>query len=136
MIGLAVSLGLPSAGRAEQPTTVVQVDVAASTKSFFIDDPNFGKDPFFPNSKRRIQTVVATNAFVEVSIPDLILKGISGTKDRRLALINNYTIGAGETLDMKIGGRSVPIRCLEIRDKSIIIEFRGQTKELRLRQGL
>jgi len=136
-MGVAVLLTLRCHARAEQAKVVVQVEVASSTKSSFIDDPNFGKDPFFPKSeRRRAHTAVATNAFVEVSIPDLVLKGISGTRDRRLALINNYTIAVGEMIDMKIGTQIVPVRCLEIRDKAITIEVRGQTRDLRFRRDL
>lgn len=126
---------------ADETKPDVQVTIVASAKSTFMDDPNFGKDPFFPKSKRREPTVVQTNAVVEISVPELLLKGISGSKERRLALIgtpngNSYTFGVGEAADMKIGNQPVPVRCVEIRDKAVIISVRGQTKELRLRQGL
>src|SRR5687767_4531240 len=53
------------------------------TKSVFVDDPNFGKDPFFPRSSRRgKRTPVVTETNGVVSVPDdLILKGLSGTPE-------------------------------------------------------
>ncbi len=67
----------------------------------------------------------------------LILKGISGTKDHRLAMINNQTLGAGESVTVKLAGSPVKLRCLEIRDKSVIVALDGQEarRELWLRDG-
>jgi len=66
---------------------------------------------------------------------ELILKGISGPKDRRLAMINNQTLGAGESVTLKLAGSPVKLRCLEIRDQSVIVALDGreERRELRLR---
>jgi len=67
----------------------------------------------------------------------LILKGISGPKDHRLAMINNQTLGAGESVTLKLAGSPVKLRCLEIRDKSVIVALNGreERRELRLHDG-
>ena len=104
-------------------------------ESAFIDRPTFGKDPFFPKSDRR--GVPANVPVASLSdIPDLMLKGISGLRGKRLALINNYTLETGEETAMKIGKQTYNIKCLEIRERSVIINFKGQPRELHLRQGL
>src|SRR2546423_15549123 len=67
--------------------------------SAFTDSRSFGKDPFFPKSKRReIQPVLNTNVVLQPGeLPQgMVLKGLSGTKDRPLAIINNYTFALGE----------------------------------------
>ncbi len=126
---------LPRLGAA-QPAALPQVEVAIPTKSIFTDDPRFGKDPFFPNSKRRgAGELVNPNAPL-ADVRDLVLKGISGGKDRRLALINNRTVENGEEAEFKFGNRTVKVHCVEIREKSVVIRVDGQSKELFLRQNL
>jgi hypothetical protein len=68
---------------------------------------------------------------------EVILKGISGPKDHRLAMINNQTLGAGESVTLKLAGSPVKLRCLEIRDKSMIVALdgRAERRELRLRDA-
>jgi hypothetical protein len=121
------------------PTTALpKVDAPAAAKSVFTDDANFGKDPFFPKSGRRIATApVASNPQI-TEVPDriFILKGISVNKDRRLALINNYTFAAGEEAEVKVEGRMVRVRCVEVRERSVVISVRGVAKEIFLRPGI
>lgn len=66
---------------------------------------------------------------------DLVLKNISGTKNRRFALVNDQTLGAGETAKVKLGDGEVKVHCLEIRDRSVVVSVDGQTgsRELVLR---
>lgn len=63
---------------------------------------------------------------------ELTLKGISGTSTRRMALINNETLMAGETAKVKTLDTSVPVTVKEIRDDSVMIVVNGQTRELKL----
>ena len=126
---------LPPLGAA-QPAALPQVDVAISTKSIFTDDPKFGKDPFFPHSIRRgIGEPVSPIASL-TDVRDLVLKGVSGGKDRRLALINNRTVENGEEVEFKFGNRTLKVHCVEIREKSVVIRVDGQSKEIFLRQNL
>ena len=68
----------------------------------------------------------------------LTLKGLSGTKERPLALINGSTLAAGETAEIKCSGQILKIRCREIRERSVLIELDGgsEIKELKLREGI
>jgi thioredoxin-related protein len=66
---------------------------------------------------------------------DLVLKGISGTKQKRLAMINNQTLGAGEVGTVRVSGKSMQIRCEEIHEQSVVVSWnRGQERrELKFR---
>lgn len=113
-------------------------------KSVFVNIPESGKDPFFPNSTRRLHTlarVVSTTNAPQTSAVwgQLVLKGISGTKAQPLALINSSTIAEGEVADIKWGLRQVvKVRCLEIRDSSVLVQLVGtsETRELKFREGI
>jgi len=66
-------------------------------------------------------------------VPDtLTLIGISGTGSRRLALINDRAFGADESGKVRVGKTNVVIRCLEIRDRSVVIEVDGSHEKQEL----
>lgn len=66
----------------------------------------------------------------------LILKGISGTSQRRFALINDSTFEAMEKGKVRLGLTNVTLHCLEIRSNSVLVQIEGETgkKELFLRE--
>ena len=68
---------------------------------------------------------------------DLTLKSISGTGAKRLALINNQTLAAGESAKVRLGTGEIKVRCEEIREKSVVVTLDGkpERKELRLKDG-
>jgi thioredoxin-related protein len=68
----------------------------------------------------------------------LELKGVSGPPNARLALINNQTVGAGETAKVKLGDSVVKVKCLEVHDDFAVVMIDGtnQRRELRMRGGL
>jgi hypothetical protein len=100
-------------------------------KSEFINDPRFGKDPFYPKSIRRNGMPVIPNTDpVLPNAPDLTLKGISGSREKPLAIINNRTFAVGETAEMRVKGQIVKVQCIEINDKSVKITVNGIPKEL------
>ena len=110
----------------------------AAPKSVFIlpKSPKEGKDPFFPRSPRPYAStiVVRTNQAVETpSTVELRLQGISGPPERRLAIINNRTFGAGEDGEVPSQAGRVHIRCLEIKSDSVVVTIGSERRELRLR---
>jgi len=113
-----------------------------ATKSVFVNDPTFGKDPFFPRSTRRpLPKPVAVPSANPVSVPpefpDAIqLKGISLASGKKLAMLNYATFAEGEEADLRLDGQVVRVQCLEIKERSAIIEVKGVRRELQLRQGL
>src|SRR6266436_3389320 len=57
-----------------------------------------GRDPFFPASTYVGYSAPAarTNVSGPVTIPKMVLMGISGTREKPLAIINGRTFGRGE----------------------------------------
>jgi hypothetical protein len=115
-------------------------------QSVFVYDLKGGRDPFFPDSARRQQkapapAIAARNASepaASKAAGQLRLKGISGSRAGRLALINNRTFAAGETGEVRTGEGRVHLRCVEIRDDAVVVLLGGesQNRELRLHEKL
>ena len=74
----------------------------------------------------------ATIAFagpVPLSIPDtLMLKGLSGPANRRLALINDHTFGLMEVGKVRLAQTNLTVKCLEIRTNSVLIQAEGSAE--------
>lgn len=61
--------------------------------------------------------------------PDtLVLKGISGTKGNALAMINDQLLAVGESARIRVGKTNVLVRCLAIRDDSVLIQVGDSEK--------
>lgn len=58
----------------------------------------------------------------------ITLSGITGPPDRLLAIINNVNVSKGETVSVKLEGKTVKITCLEIRKNSVLIQIQGFDK--------
>lgn len=102
-------------------------------KSVFDEKLKTGKDPFFPNSTRRMERapVASTNEVVKPVQPtasQLSLKGIVGKPPRRLALINDQTFEVGEEQAVKTAGGKLRIKVLEITDRSAKVQIEGDTQ--------
>jgi hypothetical protein len=109
-------------------------------KSVFNSQPGFGKDPFFPTSTRlrvRPPVQVTDPASVHAGVLDsFVLKGLAVLNQRKLAIINNYTVETGEEFTVKVSGKVFKVKCVEIKTNSVIINVNGSSKELQLRPGL
>jgi hypothetical protein len=142
-----LALALNSAGQAKpvEPAAKPPAAIAAGAssaqlpaedaipKSVFQTPPNpaQGWNPFFPNSAAFSPSPVPppTNA------PDavLVLNGINGAT-KRLAMINGRTFEAGEEGEVRLpSGSKILVKCVEVRDRSVIIQVGGQRRELKLR---
>jgi hypothetical protein len=68
-------------------------------------------------------------------VQDIVLKGISGSPNGRFALINNQTLSTGETGKVKAGQKIVTVKCLEIKEKSVVVQIEGveQPREIGLK---
>lgn len=69
---------------------------------------------------------------VAIHYGPLALKSISGTRDRRIVLINNATMMAGETAKVRAEDREVVVHCKEVREDSVLITCDGKEMELKL----
>lgn len=137
LIAAGMLLNLAAPAKEEKETTPA-VDESQFVSIFVVPQkPGEGWDPFFPQSER-IPEHKGDNQEQEqiLTMDDLLLKGISGTPEKRLALINNITLAAGETTSIRAGKARLTVTCLEVGEVSALIEVGGRTRELRLRNGI
>ena len=67
------------------------------------------------------------------AVPDtLVLRGISGTPQRRFALVNDTTLEKGEQAKVRVGSSNVVVRCVEIADASVVLTVNGASQQTRL----
>ena len=118
----------PGAERHVAPSNAVPQSVFVVPKN-----PKEGRDPFFPNST--LLWGGGTKTPKQTPTPELVLNGLSGTGDHRLAIINNRTLAEGEETEVSSGGGRIRFRCVEIKTDSVIIEVGGERRELRLRSA-
>jgi len=143
LLGLAFAAGAApapaaAAARAQAPTNAAPAEPEVP-KSVFIAAPTAqqGKDPFFPESirTRKAPVLSPTTTNLPVVVVELELKGISGTADRPLAIINNQTFQANEEASVSTVSGPVRIRCLEIKADSVRVFVNGQERVLSLRRN-
>jgi hypothetical protein len=131
----AVGVLVPTTGRGEARPSP-QLAPANAPKSEFAFRPGFSKDPFYPRSQD-VPPPTVHNPSTQQStsvVPDwIILKGISRNRDRKLAIINNYTLSEGEEFNLKRSTKLVTVRLVTIKEQSVVISVDGATKELNLR---
>ncbi len=63
-------------------------------------------------------------------VSTLAIKGFSGTAEDRTVIINNHSFAAGDEGDVLTPGGRVHIRCLVIKENTVIIEADHQRREL------
>jgi hypothetical protein len=61
------------------------------------------------------------------ALTNLVLKGLSGSKARRFALINDGTFALNEQGKVRLGTSNVVITCKEIRDDAVVIHVTGES---------
>ena len=67
-------------------------------------------------------------------VNEIKLQGIGGTSGRRLAIINKKTVGPGDAIQVKAaGGKVVILRCIGVRDASVLVNIEGLDGERELR---
>ena len=119
----------PKSAPAATPRAEVKIPV-----SIFVwpSNPAEGKDPFFPNSKHPYTEPVIKQTLTNAPIT-LTLNGIS----RGLAMINGRTFAEGEEGDVNTNSGKKHVRCLKIKEDSVIVELlpEGERQELKLRGG-
>jgi hypothetical protein len=92
-------------------------------------NPKEGRDPFFPSSSRPYLSQTPTNPSVG-DLSSLVMQGITGPPDHRLAIINNVTFGVGDDAEVRTPQGRIQIHCIEIDADSAVIEADGQRREL------
>ncbi len=106
-----------------------------------VDWMKSGTEPLFDQANsERLLTRNPVRSFaslwrptVKTPVPSTLkLKGISGTTRHRFALVNNRTLEKNETGTVRMGNTNVVVRCLDIRDHSVLLEVTGQSSPLEL----
>jgi hypothetical protein len=113
--------------KAPAATNSVTAEVAIPQSVFSLTN-GVVKDPFFPMSSR--QAVKTTNSAPAVSASSFVLKGLSGSSGRRLAIINNRILGTGETGEVTTASGRIKIHVIEIRDTSVVIRTDAQSEPI------
>jgi hypothetical protein len=135
--GARAAAGTPVAAAAPK----VEVKTDEIPRSIFVGPRTReeGKDPFFPMSMRpyNIPQVILpapTNNTTPVPIVfDIKLKGIAGSPEKPLALINNATFEVGEEGDVVTATGRVRIKCLQIKGEVVLIQVGTERRELRMK---
>jgi hypothetical protein len=133
ILALSAAAAPPAKTAAAAAPPVKTAAPAAAPRSAFVipANPKEGRDPFNPASLRPYEKaqVAAQPRMVEIS--SLVLKGVSGPPDNRLAIINNRTFAIGDEQDLITTQGRIRIRCVEISNNTVVIESGGQRQELK-----
>jgi hypothetical protein len=133
---------------AAKPAAAPNSAVASATNTAFVAKvsvfeqlmPPKGRDPFFPNSHRREpEPVKGGSPDKPLPTAELVLKGIVGSTNHRLALVNDDILEVGEAGSVRVAGGHLGVRCLEIGEDYAVFKVEGeiQTKRLQLsKKGL
>lgn len=63
----------------------------------------------------------------------LVLKGLSGSKSRRFALINDSTLQVNEQAKVRLGNSNIIVRCVQILDDAVVVKVGHETETRVLR---
>jgi hypothetical protein len=123
--------------QANETSAVTTNLTQAVPRSVFIQPASSrqGCDPFFPTSVRPYITAsVAPTNGPTADLTSVYIKGISGTAEHRLAIINDVTFAAGDEAEVFTSQGRIRIRCLMVLDDSAVIEAAGQRQILHYKQ--
>jgi hypothetical protein len=68
-----------------------------------------------------------------VAPTNLVLKGLSGSRARRFALINDCTLQVNEEAKVRLGDSNVVVRCLQIFDDAVVVKVAHENENRTLR---
>jgi hypothetical protein len=72
-------------------------------------------------------------ATVEPYRDKLVLKGISGSASKRLALINDTSFKRGDKIPIKLGAQYISVQCVEIRSDSVLVKVDSNPELMELK---
>lgn len=133
----AAAKAAPTKPRAEKSGALHPTEVIIAKSQFKLPDgPTEGRDPFFPDSSRPFVTETVPKPAGDTQLPDyeFLLKGISGSPERPLAIINTTTFTTGEENEVIIKSKRIKIRCIEINMTAgtVLFEYGGSRRVLKL----
>ncbi|HKQ37027.1 MAG TPA: hypothetical protein VJ063_03050 [Verrucomicrobiae bacterium] len=95
-----------------QPSKIERLLVVRSSAGF-------GDAPFAWPPPTAVRAMAPTN---------FVLKNISGTAKRKFAMINGATLGPNESAKVPLGSTNISVRCLDIKDASVMIQVSGESE--------
>ncbi|MDB6059118.1 MAG: hypothetical protein JWO95_2962 [Verrucomicrobiales bacterium] len=121
----------PAAKKTDDKSKVVQTstnEVAMEVKAEFDDDLKTSKDPFFPNSKRRVAKVASGKTVAELPrVADIRLRGVIGSPGKYIAMINDKTFAEGDKSQISVGlNQSLVIKVTTITAKTVTVFVDGE----------
>ncbi len=128
----------PPAGPAKPSTNAAPAQLEIPKSIYIVPTrAKEGRDPFFPNSTREYTTAdgkSARSAKTAATADALLdLKGFSARPGFRLAIINDHSFGVGEEGEVNTPAGRIRIRCVAIKDDSVVVEIGGERRELQFR---
>ena len=127
MVVLATA-GAPAAWGSSPPAAAPAKPAPARSVFVMPAGPQQGRDPFFPESTRPYEEIMASKHTVEPLT--FTVNGLSVEGGQPMVIINNQTFAVGDEGDVRTGGKQVHIRLVEIRDGIAVIEVNGTRREL------
>ena len=90
-----------------------------------------------PSGKHAASSPPGTSKVKATSITELTLSKITGKPRQRQAIINNRSLATGETATLRLASGKVRVRCVEIRERSVVVMIEGEAtrRELTLPSG-
>lgn len=131
----------PTATPAAKPAPLTAAEIAAAPLPLSTFElprkPAEGKDPFFPNATRVYGPDPSTKKSGSQVEAELVLKGISGTPEQPLAIINTTTFATGEVNEVIHRSGRLKIQCVEINmaNGTVLLQIGAERRELRLNAG-
>ena len=58
-------------------------------------------------------------------LSEIKLSGLGGPKSRPLAIINNEIFAVGDSNVLNVAGKAVTVQCLQIQDKTVVVQIEG-----------
>jgi hypothetical protein len=138
LVGVGVTVVLLTGPRqvAAAPATNALVEVQIPKSVFTVPaNPSEGRNPFFPRSAAA--TPAPSKAVATEQAPDLtglVLQGIIPVGARRNVMINGITLEEGDEHEIRLpSGERVQVKCVQIKETSVVVLVGKQTRELRIR---
>ena len=120
-----------SAAATEAQKKIVPTDKPVPKSSFGVPaKPQDGHDPFFPTSDRLFAIKTPKPATSGLANVGIVFNGISGSQDKRFAMINGRTFAEGEEAPVNTSSGRQRVLLIAIKGDTAVIEIGGERREL------
>ena len=126
---LVVAAGATALAEAGKPAPALRPGQVRST---FTMPTKFaeGRDPFYPESTRVFQALMAETSSRTVEISSLVVKGYYRDAKGAFVIINNHTFTVGDEGDVLTAAGRIHLKCVDVLPNAVVIEFNGSLHQL------